>query len=91
MSFYSFKVQAEDDVILPRYFLAIGEGFDVFNLVVDNYDQFVEELRANGVRVVESFRLDEHEEIPPVTIDLAGDASGHTQLFTASIQARDDR
>ena len=94
MPHYSFKVWAEDDVILPKYFLTIGQGCDVFNQVVPDLDKFVEELREEGVRVLAHYRLDDFEEIPPVTVDLClptGEPGSDHLLLSTAVQTSHNR
>jgi len=94
MAHYSFKVWATDDVLFPRYFLALGPGVNVFSLFLDRLEDFVRELGSNGVTVLGTYRLDDLEEVPPTTIDLAlptGDAGGDSLLLSASTAARHDR
>lgn len=89
---FSFKAVADDDVLLPKYFLALGQGFNVFNVTVDSLDLFLEELKANGVRVLATYRLDDLDEVPPVTHDLAlGDQGFDPLLLPTSVSARHDR
>jgi hypothetical protein len=89
---FSFKAMAEDDVLLPKYFLALGQGVNVFNVAVDSLDVFLEELKANGVRVLATYRLDDLDEIPPVTHDLAlGDAGPDPFFLPTSGSSSHDR
>ena len=70
MHFYSFKVVCEDDVVLPEHYLVLGEGFNVFNATVGDLEKFRAKLREVGVEILEANRLDDLEEVPPVTHDL---------------------
>ena len=65
MPFYSFKVKSPDEVILSSRSLAIGEGIDVFNSVIDDLPEFLAELREFGVQVLEYHQLDDLEAIEP--------------------------
>ena len=65
MPFYSFKVHSLKEVILPSQKLAIGEGVDVFNLMVDDLQGFLAELESSGVRVLAHHQLDALEPIVP--------------------------
>lgn len=64
MSFYSFKVRASHDVVLHLHFLAIGQGVDVFNLVVTDLPAFHALLKEEGVEVLETHQLDNLEPLP---------------------------
>lgn len=63
MARYSFVVASKDEVVLPQYGLAIGEGIDVFNLTVEDLSGFLRELWENQVIVKEINSLD--EVVPP--------------------------
>lgn len=65
MPFYSFKVHSPREVILPNHKIAIGEGVDVFNLMVDDIQVFLAELESSGVRVLAHYQLDALEPIKP--------------------------
>jgi hypothetical protein len=69
MPFYSFKVQSKDEVIIPSRALAIGEGIDVFNKVIDDLPEFLGELQCLDVRVIEYHRLDSLEPLPPEQVN----------------------
>lgn len=94
--FFSFKAIARDVVVLPKYYLTLDEGFQVFNAHVDDLDKFLALLRAEGVDILQTNRLDEHEEIPPVCIDLAlptgdpGENLGALRLQGSSSDHRGD-
>ena len=86
---FSFKALAADDVTLPKYFLALGQGFNVFTVTVDSLDEFLEELKAVGVKVLETNRLDDFDDIPPVTAALAGDAEDEHPLLLSTTGSTD--
>ena len=64
MSFFSFKVQSKDEVVIPSRALTIGDGIDVFSRVVDDLNEFLNELERLEVKVLEYHRLDELEASP---------------------------
>jgi hypothetical protein len=59
--FYSFRVYARHEVILPAYFVALDEGMNTFNVHVNEIDAFVETLRAEDVRIDAMHHLDAPE------------------------------
>lgn len=65
MPFFSFKVRAQQEVVLPAYLLVIGEGVDVFNATVSNLEEFRQVLRQEGVEILEAHQLDALEQVPP--------------------------
>lgn len=65
MPFYSFKVQSKDEVVITSRMLAIGEGIDVFNKVIDDLPEFLKELEYLDVKVIEYHRLDGLEPVQP--------------------------
>ena len=92
--FFSFRVIAPDVVVLPEHFLALDEGVQVFNLMVNDLDTFLGQLRACGVKVLNTYHLDEHEEIPPVCIDVvlpSGDRGDDPGLLQAKGETSDHR
>jgi hypothetical protein len=64
MAYYSFKVLSQQEVVLPTYFLALGEGIDVFNASVNDLEKFSQELFQNGVKILEVHQLDDLEQVP---------------------------
>lgn len=64
MAFYSFRTHSAQDVVIPSHLVTIGEGFDVFNTVVTDLDEFMHRLGAEGVKVLEVIQLDVLEQVP---------------------------
>jgi hypothetical protein len=60
--FWSFQVDAPDEVLYPELLLAIGPGPDAFNLAIDDPKAFCDDLVTKGVRVLYAARLDAFEE-----------------------------
>ncbi len=67
--FFSFKVWAREEVAFPEHFLILGEGENIFNTSVPDIAAFRKKLGSAGVRIVEEHRLDDLDEVPPVTLD----------------------
>jgi hypothetical protein len=65
MPFYSFKVKSPEETLIPSRQLAIGEGLDVFNKVIDDLPSFLSELNDLGVEVIECNQLDNLEAVQP--------------------------
>lgn len=90
--FYSFKVWAADDEVFPEHFLVLGEGENIFNTSVQDIEAFRQKLASRGVRIVEEHRLDDLEEVPPVTLDLDALSAGEgARLLSVATATRDDR
>jgi hypothetical protein len=58
MSYYSFKVRSQCEVILPEWTVAIGEGIDVFCLTIQDLPKFMADLEEHGVEILEANQLD---------------------------------
>jgi hypothetical protein len=69
MPYFNFKVKSSEEVSIPNYRVVIGEGVDVFNLVVENLQDFLGELHNEGVEVLKVTQLDSLEAIPPEAQD----------------------
>jgi hypothetical protein len=60
--FYSFRLYAPHEVIIPENFVAIDEGMNTFNVHVNDIDAFVERLRTEGCRIDHMAHLDPEPE-----------------------------
>jgi hypothetical protein len=56
--FYSFRLFAPHEVVIPENLVAIDEGMNTFNVFVHDVDSFVERLRAEGCRIDRMHHLD---------------------------------
>jgi hypothetical protein len=65
---YSFKVLSSEEVLLPKYGLAIGEGIDIFSSTVDNLSDFLNLLGENQVHVKEVNNLEDLEPVTPALL-----------------------
>lgn len=65
MPFYSFKVKSLEETLIPSRQLAIGEGIDVFNKVINDLPNFLSELSSLGVEVIECNQLDDLKGVQP--------------------------
>lgn len=64
MPYYSFKVRSKSELVLPKWTVVIGEGLDVFNLVIQDLPEFLTALKERGVEVLEVNQLDNFSPIP---------------------------
>jgi hypothetical protein len=65
MPYYSFKIHANEEVVLPKYWVTLGEGNNVINAQIDDLDGFKEALYAAHASLLEVNRLDEFDPIDP--------------------------
>lgn len=64
MSYYSFKVRSQCEVLLPEWTVAIGEGIDIFCLTINDLPKFQATLKEQGIEVLEVNQLDNLSPIP---------------------------
>jgi hypothetical protein len=69
MPYYSFKVRSQNEVLLPEWTVAIGEGLDVFCLVIQDLPKFQAALKEQGVEILEVNQLDNLSPIPNPSSD----------------------
>lgn len=70
MSYYSFKVRSQYEVLLPEWTVAIGEGIDVFCLTINDLPKFQAALKEHGIELLEVNQLDNLSPIPAQNLDL---------------------
>jgi hypothetical protein len=70
MSYYSFKVRSQYEVLLPEWTVAIGEGIDVFCLTVNDLSKFQTALKDHSVEILEVNQLDSLSPVSAETLDL---------------------
>jgi hypothetical protein len=49
--FYSFRVYAPQEVVIPEHYVALDVGMNTFNCHVPDIEAFVERLRLENVRI----------------------------------------
>lgn len=69
MAYYSFKVRSSNEVILPEWTVAIGEGIDAFCLVIQDLPKFQADLKEHSVEILEVNQLDNFSPIPAGPLD----------------------
>lgn len=75
MAHYSFKVSAGHPVGIPKPFVMLDTGNNVFNAEVDDLNNFLALLHNDGVTVHQVSRLDDFEENSPSDLLLPGEDS----------------
>lgn len=69
MPYYSFKVRSPNEVLLPEWTVAIGEGIDVFCLIIQDLPKFQGALKEHGIEILEVHQLDNLSPIPAESPD----------------------
>jgi len=64
--YYSFVVEASQGVVITDPLLILEKGKNVFSAIVPNLDNLKKTFEDEGVVIVQVYRLDEHEPVPPV-------------------------
>jgi hypothetical protein len=70
--YYSFVVRASQPVGITDPFVLLDKGRTVFNAAVKNLNSFLEELKDEGVEVLQVNRLDQSEPLSAVEETLLG-------------------
>jgi len=62
--FYSFVVWVDaGEVPIPEAFTVLEKGSNVFNVLIDDIEDFTTYLTSHGVRIIKQMKLDEHEQL----------------------------
>lgn len=72
--FFSFRVFAPHEFMIIENFVALREGMNTFNCLVDDLPLFLERLRYEGVRIDAMHHLDAPE--VPEGLALPGNSDG---------------